>query len=385
MRSLFKVLILLIGLQACVEPFTPDISKYDDLLVVDAALTNEKPAATVKLNRSFPYTSDVSKPETNAMVVITDETGASFPLQEMTNGVYRSDASLVPVTGRHYQLHIVTSDGAEFESDEQQMLKAVPIDTISYSMVIEEPRVQASPQNGVNVFISSRVTDPSLSRYYKWVWEETWEIHPPFPYPGEQKICWQNQESIGIHIGTTENLVTNDLRDENLFFVPASASKLSVRYSVLIKQSALTRDNYIYLDKIRKINEGSGGFFDPIPGQLVGNIRKVGNPDYPVLGIFEASDVSEKRIFIDKSELKPLGFIPSGFDDCRSLTVPDSIYFDTNTYKEWIYLFQFYSSEVDDTLVFLVNYPKCYDCSFLGTKIRPDFWEDAPSAATSGK
>ncbi len=382
MKSLYKALIVAISLQACIEPFTPDISKYDDLLVVDAFLSNENTAATVRLSRSFPYGSNISDPETGAIVIISDAEGNDFALNEISDGLYTSDASLVPVVGDQYMIHILTSDGSEFESDYQEMLRAVPIDSVYFSTVIDEPRVQGSGVNGVNIYTRSQVTDNSFSRYYRWQWEETWEIRPPFPYPAEQKSCWEDQLSAGIHIGTTENLVSNDLTAEKLFFIPTSQNKLAVRYSLLLKQSALTRDNYIYLDKIRKINEGSGGFFDPIPGQLVGNIRKVGDPDFPVLGIFEASEVKTKRIFIDKNDIRALGYIASGFADCQSLVVSDSLYFDTNNYLNWIFLFDYYSSEVDDTLAFLVNLPKCYDCSYVGSKIKPDFWIDAASPGT---
>ncbi len=384
MRALMKVLIVLISLQACIEPFNPDIRKYDNLLVVDAFLTNDSPAATVKLSRSFPYNSNVSPPETNAVVILTDESGTDFTLDEVSDGQYQSGPGLVPVIGNKYMLHIVTSDGAEFESDYQEMLKAVPVDSVYYSIDINDPHTQGSSQNGVNVYINSDDAGSSYSRYYKWEWDETWEIMPPFPYPEEQKSCWQSQRSNGIHIGTTENLVRNEVKKENLFFVPTSQNKLAVRYSVKIKQSALTRDNYIYLDKIRKINEGSGGFFDPIPGELVGNIRKVGNPDYPVLGIFEASEVKTKRIFIDRSDVKRLGYIVTGFGDCQSMEVLDSIYRTTpELIQRWWFLFNFYDSFLNDTLAFLVNLPKCYDCSVVGTKIKPAFWIDAPTPGST--
>ncbi|HYW94205.1 MAG TPA: DUF4249 domain-containing protein, partial [Bacteroidales bacterium] len=226
MRSLRKVLIIIISLQACIEPFNPDISKYDDVLVVDATLTNESPAAVVKLTRSFPYNSNISKAETGAMVIISDENGTTYTLQEVSDGLYQSDESLKPVTGRNYNVHIVTSDGSEFESDYETMLQAAPIDSLYYNILINNPRQQGSGQNGVEISVDSNNPDDTFSRYYKWTWKETWEIRPPYPYPAEQKSCWQSQSSAGIHIETTENLVSNDINHKNLFFISTNQNKL---------------------------------------------------------------------------------------------------------------------------------------------------------------
>ncbi len=376
MKPLIKVLILLVSLQACVEPFSPDITKYDDLLVVDAFLSNEETAAVVKLSRSFPYQSDVSKPETSAIVIVSDEDGKNYPLSETSDGLYESGSDLVAVTGKQYMLRIVTSDGSEYESEFQELLRAAPIDSVDFSIAIEDHGTQGSALNGVRIVLNSDDSQDIFSRYYKWNWVETWEIKPPYPYPDQQQSCWQSQRSSGIHIGTTQNLVSNSVKNENLFFIGTNQNKLSVRYSVEIKQSALTRDNYIYLDKIKKINEGSGGFFDPIPGQLIGNIRKLGDPDYPVIGLFEASEVTTKRIFIDRVELKSLGYIVSGFADCQAMEISDSLYFKTKNYINWWYLFQYFSSSLNDTIVFIVNQPKCFDCSRIGSKIKPVFWND---------
>ena len=64
------------------------------------------------------------------------------------------------------------------------------------------------------------------------------------------------------------------------------------------------------------LNQNQGALFDPIPYSLTGNIKCVSDRNLPILGYFIVAGASEKRIFIDRSEL-PEEYRPvSGFEDC---------------------------------------------------------------------
>lgn len=364
---------MFISLIACVEPFNPEIDSYEEILVVDGIVTNEDVSVQVRLSRSYPYDQNRSNSETNAIVIVSDAAGNNYNLAEIDDGYYIYDGDdLNPGAGDLFRLYIMTENGEEFESDYQEMLQAAEMDSVYFIDYRGNPSASYVNKEGVDFYVSTNGGE-NESRYYKWEWEESWKILPPLNYPAV-KYCWQYSVSSGINIATTENLSENILMNEFIYHVPFSQNKLAIRYSTNIKQYAVTRDNYIYLTKLQKINQGAGGFFDPIPAALSGNISSLTDPDMPVLGFFEASTVSSKRIFIDRAELK-YGYIATGFEDCEIINVPDSI-FNTGTIRDYYYVYQYFDSFLDDTIVVMSNLRKCYSCSFVGDPKKPEFWID---------
>ena len=367
------LLLMLITLTACVEPFDPQIDSYEEILVVDGIVTDEEVAARVRLSRSYSYDQNRSNAETNAIIILSDETGNNYTLTEVDDGYYTYEGNdLNPEVGKLFKLYIMTRDGEEYESDYQEMLQAPDIDSVYFVDYRGNPSSSYVNREGVDFYLNAEGGEDK-SRYYKWEWEESWKILPPINYPAV-KYCWQFNESSGINIATTENLAENVLNNEFIYHVPFTQNKLAIQYSANIKQYAVTRDNYIYLTKLQKINRGSGGFFDPIPAALSGNINSLTDPDKPVLGFFEASTVSSKRIFISRQDLE-YGYIANGFEDCEIIYIPDSI-FNTGEIRNYYYVYQYFDSFLDDTIVVMSNLRKCYDCSFVGDPKKPEYWTD---------
>lgn len=364
---------LLFLLSGCIEPFDPEIDSYDNILVVEGQVSNDKPAAKVKLSRTYSYEKDLLNPESSALAVLRDINGAAFELTETEPGIYTyASSDLIVNAGDLFKLLIITADGEEYESDFVSVIESPPLDSTYYIDFRNNAEASETGVEGVDFYINARGGQEG-NKYYKWEWEESWKILSPINYP-EVEYCWQYDQSTGIHIETTENLSDNTLEDYFLFNVSFKENKLAIEYSVLVKQYALDRNNYVFLTKLQKINQGSGGFFDPIPAALQGNINCISDPDKPVLGFFEASTVNANRIFIKRSDLKP-GSVSSGFEDCELLYVSISDY-SKGEITDYYYVYEFYDSTVEDTLVVMTNKRECYDCSIVGETEKPGFWHD---------
>lgn len=371
MKSLLKALLPALLLCSCVEPFQPDIRDYSNLLVVDGFLTTEYPAARVKLARSFPYDQNKQGIETGALVSVVSKNGSEIILSEKSPGQYYSDNSFMPEPGETYKLSIKPANGGNYESGWQSLIPSQEIDSIYYVADVAKPGNYGISE-GIHIYVDAHGAEED-SRYYKWEWEETWEILAPVNLPPKNSPCYQSSVSSIMEVSSTANLRENAIKEKKLFFIPVTQPKLNRRYSLNVKQYALTRDNYVYLEKLKKINEASGGFFDPIPAALTGNIRNTEQASEPVLGIFEASAVTTRRIFINREQL-PFRYIDSGFSDCVNMEISKSDYKD-DIVRDWIYVFEYFNYQLNDTLVFLVNARKCYDCETVGTRIIPEYWE----------
>ena len=109
--------------------------------------------------------------------------------------------------------------------------------------------------------------------------------------------------STKISITSSVRLVDDVVHQFPVTFLPKGSSKISIKYSTLIKQRAVSKKEYDYLEQLQKTTESLGGLFDPQPSQVLGNIRNLNNPLAPVLGYFSAGTTVEERLFIDYYDL----------------------------------------------------------------------------------
>ena len=89
---------------------------------------------------------------------------------------------------------------------------------------------------------------------------------------------------------------------------------------LLIKQYSISEETFRFYEQLKATTEELGTLFDPIPTEVIGNVRNTGNPDETVLGFFSADGYDSQRIFIDKAELNSV-FVPDGFQACLTDTL----------------------------------------------------------------
>jgi hypothetical protein len=374
--SLTLILIILTG---CIEPFYPDIEEYENVLVVDGLITNENTIYTVKLSRTMHFDDIEKKPVTGAIVKVIDDSGSTYLFREMKSGSYLSNPDeFVGHIGRKYKLLIETADGDKYESGFEQLKRVPEIDSIHWKYKEKPSNDVNNPYRGIEILVDTH--DPeNKTRYYSWSWFETWEFRTPYRKDTLPDKCWDNDSSRVIQISSTEHLSEDIIQNYPLYFISDGTNRLYIRYSVLVKQYSLTGGAFNYWSRIRETNENTGTLFDPIPTQVVGNITDLNNPDKPVLGYFQASAVTSKRIFIDRSELLSYElFVTAGFKYCESLFIKDSLENPRPAYISYVenYGWLIYYQEVSGPYLYtyLTNSLSCVDCSLTGTPVKPDFW-----------
>jgi hypothetical protein len=80
----------------------------------------------------------------------------------------------------------------------------------------------------------------------------------------------------------------------------------------------LSDDVYDFWKRVQAQQQGAGSLFQANAVIIEGNIRNLTRPDQKALGIFTASAVVRRRIFIDRSDLPYTIRDPEIFrDDCR--------------------------------------------------------------------
>ncbi|MGV3527360.1 MAG: DUF4249 domain-containing protein [Flavisolibacter sp.] len=305
MNKLLPIFVLLL-LAGCKDRYDLVLKPSDtSLLVVEGALDAGNGPTTIRLSKTLKVNESLAfSPELNARVTVEGQDGSSYTLSPSGLGRY-FNSHLGLTTGQEYRLRIKTADNKEYLSDFVRALPTPAIDSVNWHKT----------EDGLMVYVNTH--DPAQSsRYYKWDFDETWEIRSyyasDFEYVGGTEIvyhpmyrfrCWKYGISQTINIGSSAKLAEDKINEAPVLLIPFGSEKLSVRYSMLLKQQALTKQAYEYFQLMKKNTETLGTIFDPQPSELKGNIHCVTNPAEGVIGYLTAAEFTQKRIFITAQDL----------------------------------------------------------------------------------
>lgn len=394
-KTYYSKLLLAICVVSCVEPVDITTITYEDFLVVEATITNELKNQQVKLSRTFQVETDSPKTESNAVVTLEDDMQNTYTFTETSDGVYTSVNPFSAVPDRSYTLKIRTDNGRTYTSSPEKLTAITEIQDLT-------PILETTNQdvNGVSIYVNS-FNPNNDANYYRYEYEETYQIAPPFwsneklviisdtlPYQVDvqqrtvdNEVCYNTLYSRDILQTETASLA-EDRVNYAVRFIADTDFIISKRYSILVKQYVQTFSAYTFLKTLETLSSSESLFTQTQPGFIAGNLVSETDPNDKVIGFFEISSVSEKRIFFNHGDVfstpvpdfvescdfaAPLLFDPMSGESPLIDLIKDR----THTYYK-----------VNDLgLEFLegpyLMVPKiCGDCTELGTNIKPAFWVD---------
>jgi hypothetical protein len=384
MKPLRNILLFFVsaGLMfSCVEPYSPpEISGNVNILVIDGFINATDNTCHVRLTRAVPISSKVGFAEVEEgtspiQVILEDDQGFTIQLARTDLGVYDAPGLFV-YEERKYRLRVKVPPAEEYVSDFIEIKETPPIEDVFFNVKPEE------------VAIMVNTSDPSgQNKYYRYSWIETWEYTSLYNSsykleggevvnrPEEEQLyrCYRTDPSSNIMIASTTNLSTDVVRNFELQTISKSSQKLQFRYSILVKQMALTEDAYTYWLNLYRTTENVGGLFDPLPGEVRGNFTSVKDATLPVIGYFGGSTVDEKRIFITPDDL-PDGYRDFRHSACQADTIDVSAVHLLDPSN--LLLFPVYAGGPPAIVGYLYAPVSCADCRRLqgGTTTKPPFW-----------
>ncbi len=268
---------VLMPLAACERVVDVDITEGPRRLVVEAKLERIHGSTggtqSIKLSTTGSYFSNVLPPAARgATVLVTDNTGRSYPFTESaTAGVYVT-SSLAVERGRTYTLRI-DWEGQRFEGRES----TVTVTAID-SLYFDKPKPgRFSGEGGVRATIDTR--DPAGEKNF-YLWDQFVDgvrllgpdsvfkariIAPDDAVDGKPVLGYQPFEGVDIKVGSR----------------------------VLVRQTGISEALYRYYFALTDQVSGDGSIFSVPPASLRGNIGNLTNPQQPALGYFSVSEVSE--------------------------------------------------------------------------------------------
>jgi hypothetical protein len=110
----------------------------------------------------------------------------------------------------------------------------------------------------------------------------------------------------------------NQFNNLKMAEVPISRITFSEKFLVHVEQMSLSKQAYDFFRSLRDQKQNAEGLFQTPAGALGGNIKSLNN-DNTVIGLFYATSITSKSIFLDQSDLPyPVPPMEPIADDCRT-------------------------------------------------------------------
>ncbi|WDF78055.1 DUF4249 domain-containing protein [Mucilaginibacter sp. KACC 22773] len=369
----------------CRKPYNPPaILAPNSYLVVEGVINSGADSTVITLSKTVNLSETPSSTLlSNATVTVEADGGAIYPLQaSMSNPGKYIAVGLNLDNTKKYRLHI-TASGNKYLSDYVAVKATPPIDSITYKITEKGLQINSNTHDVTN-----------NTRYYRWAYEETWRFHARFNsglivkngevvFRGNDEqiyYCYAGDKSSNIVLASSSKLLQDVISQNPVTLIQSNSEKLGIRYSILLKQYALTKEGYAFWENIKKNSEQLGSIFDPQPSEIKGNIHNVTNPAEPVVGYLSVTNVQTKRIFISNNDL-PLTWQPqvdafcqidsvlfanphNGANDVQNQIVNGGLIPISTISKDGFHVIGYTASTVE-----------CTDCRVRGQVTAPPFWK----------
>lgn len=414
----------------CIEEF--DIPKafqdVENTLVVEGTLTNELKNHQIRLSRidslldltldsiyspANPVRDidrDLVNYEVNAQVVVVDASGVEYTFNESSPGTYESVVQFAAENDNSYQLEITTASGSGFSSKPMTINGTSEIKNIYAEKTISDTGVE-----GIGIFIDNEsvLGDAHNFRYN---YDETYKVIAPnwspfefkltdydpcaLPVPtynleiverqDEQQTCYTTKASNTI-IQTRLNTSGNSMKKFMVRFIGKDNFIISHRYSIEISELVSGTESYGYYEQLNNFSQTGNIFSQVQPGFLEGNITSNDGVQGSVIGFFDVTSVSKKRMFFNYTDFYADEPLPAFPQNCGLHSSPES-------HRSYCATGPDASNSCPQSIIEMVNLDLiryvsdnslnigtcpgtyiyvesiCGDCTKLGSNVVPDFW-----------
>lgn len=300
---------LILFASECSQIYDPQLENQNDILVVEAHMSDFQETYVVKLSLTTRFNStQISNPVSGARVWVTDDNNRSIYLYSETGKGYYSFYPSVDEIGMNmhsYSLHIKTAGGDTYESSSEIMAYPITIDSL-YGIKKTRTELIKSPDDG-SVFPAKRTyldiitnihsdfnSAPKVRFSTGWIFEMI-DYHrdvtggPPLPPTYSWK--YTANSSLAISEAANNNILMEQFAGSLLIdnIANSYANYNLVNIILVMNYYGLTDNSYNFYSEMNDQLSSDDALFDPIAQQIEGNMRCVNKPEKQVAGLFEVA------------------------------------------------------------------------------------------------
>jgi len=298
---------------SCVEDYeVPVTENVSDILVVEGniiANTNCKfhLSTLTKLDASPDYTKTHYVSKAYVMVCGSDGSVLYASNSDANVGdynVYVGDLN----PDVYYWLHI------KIGYDSGQSYSSQPMRPLFTEDVTELTYDTKRADGEVDFAIST--ADPGEERYYRWEYDEVWEINTPYRAEWEyvpatggfQRVAkltqrgWDHDYQHPIIVATNKEIGNTAFKKKVLYTINHVDLRLQTYYFTQVRQVAISKEEYEYISILQSQSYDMGGLFTPMPSELPSNIN--GYNGYKAIGFVGVrGNQTYKQLFVSSGEV----------------------------------------------------------------------------------
>ena len=363
--------LLCLLLCGCITEYEPKgINEIADILVVDGFITDDETYITLSRSENLTDPDGTFTRIEDAKVYVECDDGTQMIAEHQADGQYLIKTGKLNLE-RQYRLRIEVDETDCSEDDLPCPAKSYeyrsdflyPIATSEIDSIFWMKRDRGEP---VTIHVATQFSegfDDSNVLYYLWSFIENWEIKPLLFHWDYPSVCWSEEQSSEILLGSAAKTVSGSTI-ENITEIEPSNRKLSEMYRITVKQNAISKRAYEYFSNIKKNSQQTGSIFSPIPMELAGNITCTTDPGKPVIGYVEVSTTTQNQRYISNRD----NLYEPPYWDCIALPLTEISEYDGFRIPPGYTLYQ----EAYFSMPALYVKSVCVECN--GAMPKPDDW-----------
>ena len=340
LRACSMLVIVLIG--ACVDRIDIDTDIPGGFpLAIEGFITDEPGPYRVEISKSFDMESKESAktPISAKKVTILDDLGFSEDLVEISQGIYQTNLNGIRgEVGRAYKLRVQLLDGRIYESIMDTLKSYGSMDSV-YHEFVEEKDLDGFTNYGFNVNFDANAGSET-AYYFLWKFKGTFqvdtnpELHDvpcgegrcPAPRPCSSYIwdgakleyvkpcecctCWIDFFNDMPVVSDNQLINSGKFTNIHAAYVPVTQWTFMYKVHAEVKQFTLSRQAFNFWRAVVAQKKATGSLFQPVTGKVPGNFVQISGDPGAVEGLFYASSVNSKAVFITRRDVPEESMIP---------------------------------------------------------------------------
>lgn len=343
LRTTFSFFLVLMAV-GCIDRIAFPVDTGIHRVVVSGFISTDPGPYTVKISQSLDIQNpfEIAKPISVRQLLLMDDIGnvdtLFSPVKELGT-YYTPEDGMRGVPGRAYKIRFETRDGSIYESAYDTLPPSTGrIDSVYTSF---ERRVGIGGEEiyGFDVmFDASGIKEDEL---HMWNFTGTYQIEteparnrnpclgggPDCPPDHGNCGCLAPLECSGYYDGsvctccrcwvTFSNstpvlpyLELTGLDHLSAVFVALTPYNFMYKMHANVEQYAISRQTHEFFSSIRNQQQAKESLFQPVTGKIIGNIKQLSGSPLEAEGIFYATSVTSKAIYIKRKDIPDDELIP---------------------------------------------------------------------------
>lgn len=351
----FFLFLSVIFQSSCVDRINFDINVDSSFAIaIDGFISNGPGPYEVRVTKAFDIESKESpKVFLNVKSIqLSDSKGQTEQLTKLSDGIYQtSQEGIVGEIGQAYKVRVELLDGRIYESVPDTLYPTGTLDSV-YFQSKETTNTKGEIEYGFDVFFNS-TAKTSTNPYFLWKFVGTYQVETnpelytvscgesrcPAPLPCSSYVvgtggleyvkececctCWVDFFNDLPVISDNQFISDGNFVKVKAGYVPINQWTFLHKVHVEVQQLSLSRQAFVFWKGVKDQKEATNSLFQPNSGKIKSNFKQVTGTPGPVEGIFYASAISKRSIYITRNDVKPQSIIPPQdlpfTDDCSRL------------------------------------------------------------------